>query len=249
MMRRPQRMGSRANALDRVIHRFQDRWETDRQFRAMLSGVSGLVMVVALCACMGVVTTVANSTLAGVSAARNTNNAPQNNNTGTGQIQAQPTFPTATVPPWPQSGPPTYSIIPSSQTPVPSATVRATATPTATATVGGGGPGGLPTTCQGSQGGSAWQLQPCPQLAGKAGTLIISAPKYPNAALNIVIGFGSCNNCGIDYPPGTYSLDASGNASIGYTVPAGAANSTVPISGMINIGGGPTLGIQAAPVQ
>ena len=248
MMRRPNRAGSRINALDRMIHRFQDRWETDRQFRAMFSGVLGLVMIVALCSCMGVVTTVANSALAGVNAARNTDGPSGNTNTGTGQIQAVPTFPTATVPPWPQSGPPTYSIIPNSQTPVPSATVPPTATPQPTQSGGGGG-GGLPTTCQGSQGGSAWRLVPCPQIAGQSGTLIISAPKYPGASLNIVIGFGACDSCGIDYPPGAYSLDSKGNASIGYTVPAGAANSTVPISGMVNIGGGPTLGIQAAPVQ
>jgi hypothetical protein len=50
-------------------------------------------------------------------------------------------------------------------------------------------------------------------------------------------------------PAQGYKLDAGGNASISYTVPAAAANSSVPISGMINIGGGPTLGIQAAPVQ
>jgi len=249
MMRRPNRAGSRINALDRMIHRFQDRWETDRQFRAMFSGVLGLVMIVALCSCMGVVTTVANSALAGVNAARNTDGPSGNTNTGTGQIQAVPTFPTATVPPWPQSGPPTYSIIPNSQTPVPSATVPPTATPQPTQSGGGGG-GGLPTTCQGSQGGSAWQLIPCPQIAGQNGTLVISAHKYPNATLNIVLSLGSCDNCTLLFTPAQgYKLNGSGDANITYTVPAAAANSTVPISGMINIGGGPTLGVEAAPVQ
>jgi hypothetical protein len=248
MMRRPQWTGSRFNALDRMIHRFQDRWETDRQFRAMFSGVLGLVMIVALCSCMGVVTTVANSALAGVSASRDSGTTSQNTNTGTGQIQALPTFPTATVPPWPQSGPPTYSIIPNSQTPVPSATVPPTATPQPTQSGGGGGGG--PTTCQGSQGGSAWRLVPCPQIAGQGGTLIIAAPKYPNATLNIVLSLGSCDNCTMLFTPAQgYKLDGGGKASISYTVPAAAANSSVPISGMINIGGGPTLGIQAAPVQ
>ena len=248
MMRRPQRAGSRINALDRMIHRFQDRWETDRQFRAMLSGVLGLVMVVALCSCMGVVTTVANSALAGVSAARNSGGPSQNTNTGTGQIHALPTFPIATAPPLPQSGPPTYSVIPDSKTPVPSATVPPTATPQPTQSGGGGGGG--PTTCQGSQSGSSWNLAPCPQVAGQGGTLNISAPRYPNATLNIVLSLGSCDNCTFLFTPAQgYKLDGSGNASISYTVPAAAANSTVPISGMINIGGGPTLGISAAPVQ
>jgi hypothetical protein len=250
MMRRPQHFRSRVNALDQMVHRFQDRWETDHQFRTMVSGVLGLVMIVALCSCMGVVTTVANSALAGVSAARDTNASAQNNSTGIGQIKAQPTVPTATVAPWPQSGPPAYTIIPSSQTPVPSATVEATATSTPNLSGGPTGGGTLPTTCQGSQGGSAWQLIPCPQRAGQGGTLVISAPKYPNAALNIVLSLGSCDNCTYLFTPQQgYKLDATGNASISYTVPAGAANSTVPISGMINISGGPSLGIQAAPAQ
>ena len=131
-----------------MIHRFQDRWETDRQFRAMFSGVLGLVMIVALCSCMGVVTTVANNTLATVNAARDSGTTSKNTNTGTGQVQALPTFPTATVPPWPQSGPPTYGVIPNSQTPVPSpsaeptATEMPTATPCQTGCGGGGGGGG-----------------------------------------------------------------------------------------------------------
>src|SRR5690348_2973020 len=108
----------RRSGLDRLIYRFQDRWETDRQFRAMLSGVLGLVMVIALCSCMGVVTTVANNTVASVNASRNagpTDN--QNTDTGIGQVQGVPTFPTSTVPAWPQSGPPSAGVIPDSQTP------------------------------------------------------------------------------------------------------------------------------------
>lgn len=246
MMRRPQWSTSRTNPLDQIIHRFQDRWEMDRHFRATLSGALGLVMIVSLCACMGIVTTVANGALAGVSQARDSGG-PQNSNTGTGLIKGVPTFPTATVPPWQQGNPPAAGLIPESQTPMP----RPTQEPTATNMPGGpGGPGGFPTTCNGGgQGNSTWAMSPCPQIHGQAGTLTISAPKYPNASLNIVIGFGSCNNCGVIFPPGTYSLDASGNATVSYTVPAAAANSTTPITGMINIGGGPTLSINAAPVQ
>ena len=88
----------RRSGLDRLIYRFQDRWETDRQFRAMVSGVLGLVMIIALCSCMGVVTTIANNTVASVNAARNVGVAnSQNADTGIGQIKGVPTFPTATV--------------------------------------------------------------------------------------------------------------------------------------------------------
>ena len=36
--------------LDLVVRRFQDRWETDPQYRALVSGVVGLVLVITLCA-------------------------------------------------------------------------------------------------------------------------------------------------------------------------------------------------------
>ncbi len=93
-------------------------------------------------------------------------------------------------------------------------------------------------------------MNPCPQVHGQGGTLSISAPKHPNATLNVLISFG-CNSCTLLFTPQQgYHLDASGNATISYTVPDAAANSSVPISGMINIGGGgPTLSIYAAPVQ
>jgi hypothetical protein len=244
MMRRPQWAGPRISMLEQAIRRFQDRWETNRQFRAMASGVIGLVMIVALCSCMGVVTTVANSALAGFSAARDSGTT-GNTNTGTGLIKGVPTFPTATAPSWPQSGVPPYTIIPNSQTPVPQPTQPPTATP---GNGGPGGPGGLPTTCNGG-GKNTWALTPCPQVHGQAGTLTISAPSHPNATLNILISFG-CGSCTLLFTPQQgYKLDASGNATVNYTVPAAAAGSQVPISGMINIGGGPTLGINAAPVQ
>ncbi|HEY7340803.1 MAG TPA: hypothetical protein VH591_07980 [Ktedonobacterales bacterium] len=243
MMRRPQWAGPRISMLEQAIRRFQDRWETNRQFRAMASGVIGLVMVVALCSCMGVVTTVANSALAGFSAARDSGSA-GNTNTGTGLIKGVPTFPTATAPSWQQSGVPPYTIIPNSQTPVPQPTDPPTATP---GSGGPGGPGGGPTTCNGG-GKNTWALTPCPQIHGQSGTLTISSPSHPNAGLNILLSFG-CSSCTFDWTPAQAKLDANGYFSITYTVPAAAANSQVPISGMINISGGPTLSINAAPVQ
>jgi hypothetical protein len=241
MLPRPQ-WSPRISGLDEVVRRFQDRWETDRQFRAMLSGALGLVMVVALCACMGVVTTVANSALAGVNG---NGSGSQNSNTGTGKVNVPPSFPTTTVPPWQQSGPPAYTIIPNSQTPQPAPTHPPTATPDNQ----GGGGGGIPTTCDGAGSHATWALVPCPQVHGQSGTLNLSVPRHPGAALNILINFG-CNGCTVLYPPTQgYKLDATGNASISYTVPAAAANSTMPISGYINVAGGPTLTINAAPVQ
>ena len=234
MMRRPQRAGSRINALDRMIHRFQDRWETDRQFRATLSGVLGIVMIVALCSCMGVVTTVANSALAGVSAARNADGPSQNVNTGTGQINAQPTFPTATVPPWPQSGPPTYGVIPSSQTPLPSPTLEPTATALPTATPcqtncggggGGGGGGGFGATVTGSGSPATWK-------AGSAASFTVHSDPG-GVGLAIIISFPG---------GGTYldengeQTDGSGNYTSHFSVPGGtsAGNADVYIQAYYN---------------
>jgi hypothetical protein len=243
MMRRPQWGGPRISALEKMIRRFQDRWETDRQYRAMMSGVLGIVMVVALCACMGVVTTVANTALANFSSSRGAGG-PGNTNTGTGLIKGVPTFPTSTVAPWQQSAPPPYTVIPNSQTPLPGPTKEPTATPG-----GGGGGGGGPSDCQGGKNGVTWKLDPCPQIHGQSGTLSIHAPvQYAGHSLNILLSFG-CSSCTFDWTPDKNFLNGSGDYSVTYTVPAGAANSQTPISGMINIGGGPTLSIYAMPAQ
>ena len=37
------------NPLDHLIHRFQHRWETNPQFRAAMSGVLGLSLIIFLC--------------------------------------------------------------------------------------------------------------------------------------------------------------------------------------------------------
>src|SRR6185312_5450468 len=157
----------RRSGLDRLIYRFQDRWETDRQFRAMVSGVLGLVMIIALCSCMGVVTTVANNAVASVNASRNVGVAnSQNADTGIGQIKGVPTFPTATAPSWQPGSSPSAGVIPDSQTPLP----PPTATPQPTVPCigncgggGGGGGGGGPTTCNGGS-QNTWALTPCPQI-------------------------------------------------------------------------------------
>ena len=210
-----------------MIHRFQDRGETDRQFRAMLSGVLGLVMIVALCSCMGVVTTVANNTLATVNAARDSGTTSQNTNTGTGQVQALPTFPTATVPPWPQSGPPTYGVIPNSQTPVPSPSAEPTATELPTATPcqtgcsggGGGGGGSFGATVTGSPSPALWK-------AGSAASFTVHS-NPGGVGLAIIISFPG------GVPPyldeNGEMTDGSGNYTSHFTVPGGTSAGTADV--------------------
>jgi hypothetical protein len=77
----------------------------------------------------------------------------------------------------------------------------------------------------------------------------VVAHSYPGRSVNIVLDFCE-SNCALLFTPAQgYKLDGSGTLSISYTVPNNAANSPVGISGMINITGGPTIGISASSAQ
>jgi hypothetical protein len=168
-------------------------------------------------------------------------------------INGVPTFPTPTLPAW-RSGPtPPAAALPNSQTPVPDATPSPT--PDGDATPQPSPPGAgtgtpAPTTCKGSAPGASWALSTCPPAHGQPITLSIVARSYPNAGTNIVLNFGNCGGCTLLLTPQQgYHLDGSGHESATVTVPAAAANSSVPVGGMINIAGGPSLSISAAPVR
>jgi hypothetical protein len=248
MMRRPRRMPRPANPLDRIIQRWQHRWETNPQFRAAWSGVAGLVIVLSLCACLGTVSTLVSRTVAGFTGANTNSNqvATQGQGSG-GQIGAAQSFPTFTSPPLPPPSIPAAGKIPNSQTPLPSPSAQPTATAAPTAT--SGGPGGPPGgTCSGGSGTLSWALNPCPQIHGQSGSLVITDRAHPGHTLNVVLNLGSCGSCTKLYPPGTYSLDGSGALTISYQVPSDA-NTGTPISGMIQISGGPSTGFSGPPVQ
>ncbi len=51
----------RPSWLDAMLERFQHSWETNPQFRAIWSGGAGLVIIVGLCAVLGVSATFANA--------------------------------------------------------------------------------------------------------------------------------------------------------------------------------------------
>jgi hypothetical protein len=243
-----------ATALDAWLSRFRHRWETDAPYRARTSVIAGTTALIALCAFLAVVASVTNTAML-ISPSKG-------GSTGAAQGSAVnlfgvPIFPTETIVPWTPGTIPNGGVVPASGTgvPQPVSTTTPTPTPAATASVSPvptGTAGSVPTTCNGAQGNATWALAPCPQVAGQAGTLTVAAPGHAGAALNILINFGSCTgggSCTLDYPPGQFSLDASGNARVPYTVPAGAAHSATPISGMVNIANGPSLTINAAPVQ
>jgi hypothetical protein len=72
---------------------------------------------------------------------------------------------------------------------------------------------------------------------------------HPGAGTNIVLNFGNCTGCTTLLTPDKHHLDATGKEAVTASVPDAAANSAVPVTGMVNIAGGPTLSINAAPVH
>ena len=162
------------NPLDHLIHRFQHRWETNPQFRAAMSGVLGLSLIIFLCVGVAGVNAAATRVLAAVgfgSAGAN-----QGNLDPGGQIvNGNWTFYTPTVPEWKGGATPGSSPIANSQTPQPSPTPTATPpdAPTATPCKSNCGGGGVTIT-------AACVPTPCQRHAGAAATLTFHTSKPNN---------------------------------------------------------------------
>lgn len=137
--------------LDAMVQRFQHNWETNPQFRAMVSGVLGLVIVVGLCATMGAAAIFASNVGGAFAGGGGGTNAFVTNG-GSNPQATDVTFPMTTLTPWPNPQYPAAAPLPASGTPMPSPTPLPTATPQPTcdpstdpnhcAGPGGGGGGG-----------------------------------------------------------------------------------------------------------
>jgi hypothetical protein len=243
-----------ASFLDQLVDRFRHRWVTNPQYRAAVSGVLGLVVLLALCSCAGIVSSVANRVLATSGFTSNNSVGPLGG--GGPALQGASHFPTDTIPTWQAGQVPNGPPIPNSGTPIPTPTHPPTPTeppsPSPNPTQPGGGGGGVPTTCSGSKkdGGATdtWSFSSCPVPAGQTVTLNISAPGHPNGQVSVLVNFG-CSGPGCTNPANTlFTLDGSGFVAIPIPVPAAAANSKTPISGFFNTGTA-SVSIYAAPVQ
>jgi hypothetical protein len=218
-------------------------------------GLIGLVLLLSLCACTGLLAVEGNNFLSLFGLTNSTGGNPaigSNTNTGGGGPQTLK-FPTATFGSVSSQATPGGGDISPSQTQLPNTTPTTPGNPNGNGnpTPGGGGGGGGSNTAQfqcsgGSNGSVTWTFSPCPLVHGRAGTLTISAPKYPNVATNIILSFGNCptnNDCTQLYTPASYKLDASGTETISFTVPADVQVNGPPVSGPIELAGGPTVGI------
>jgi hypothetical protein len=242
----PRQRFRRISWLDHMVRRFQDRWETNPQYRAMISGVVGLTLILTLCTCTGLMTVVTNNALASLGLTNGSGNN-INSTTGSGNAGSGLKFPTPTFGTLPVTETPVGNSIPSSQTPPPATTASPTpsansATPTAT----GSGTNTAQFVCSGGGNGVTWTFSPCPLVHGQGGSITISTnvPAYKNASANVIVSFGACSsgNCTIDYTPAQFHL-TNGVGVISFTVAANVQVGGPPVTGEINITGGPTVGI------
>jgi hypothetical protein len=243
-----------ATFLDQMVERFRHRWETNPQYRAAFSGVVGLVVLVALCSCAGIVSSVTNRVLANTGFSSSNAVGPLS---GSGPIlQGASHFPTETVPAWQAGQIPAGPPIPNSGTPYPSPTKPPTPTvqPSPTGFPGGGGGGGGQTpACSGSNknGSLTWALSPCPVPAGSTLTLTITAPNLNGQSPNILFSLGACPStvtCFWDYTPGQFTV-SGGQIVLTFAVPIQAAHNPVNITGSVSFSSGPSVSITGPPVQ
>jgi hypothetical protein len=224
---------TRRTWLDDLLERFQHRWETNPQYRAAMSGVLGLVFLLSICGCVGLVTKGASNVLSAVGIGASANNGPGQTNAGNDQ-KGVVTFPVTTVTPA-QPGTIPYATLPTSGTPIPTATPSPTATdaPTSTPCVSNCGGGGGCNDCTVSDYGA-----PNPYVHGQQGSVVVHTSK-PYIPINVIAQLPGCTL--LNNAAGT--TDASGNYTYTFTVCAGAGNTQIIVSGGFPSGEvyGPTI--------
>jgi hypothetical protein len=224
------------NPLDNIIHRFQHRWETDRQYRAAMSGVFGLLLIFVLCSGVGLLDMGATRVLAavgigGTTADQGGGSSQQDSETGV-KVGNSEVFPTPGVPTWAAPLIPAASPNPSSGTPAPTPTPSPTPTDVATT-----GPcktncgGGARVAVTGSTSPTHWLLgQPASIYFFTSNTSDGSA--LPNDGINAFIHWPNGAQW-LSADPQFHapaSTDSTGNATWTITVPTtGQCGGTVKI--------------------
>ena len=231
--------------LDRIVYGFQHRWETAPQFRAMASGLVGLVLILIMCSCMGVLNATASSALAAIGLGGSASAAPQGTpNTGTNQLNGYQAIPTPTVI-YPTGVVIPTGAVPQSQTPPPNVTPTSvpSATPTDTPTSGGGGGGGG--SCNGNGHSTSWSFSNvCPPVHGQSVTFTISAPQFGGQQIQVHVTCGSA----LIGSPSPFQLPAGGVWSQTVTL---AATDSGPCAGFYQLyaGSGFTVIVNGPTIQ
>lgn len=240
----------RRSWLDSIVYRFQHHWETNPQYRAAVSGVVGLVLILSLCTCMGVLNRTAGAALAAVGFGTGDAGPLGTPNTGTNKVGCCNSFPTPTVL-YPTNGPAPHATVPESQTPPPYATATEAPTPTDTPNPGGGGGGGGGGgACNGNGGSTTWVFDPCPAKHGNLVTLTINATGFGGKQMSLEVKWGETSvdtACFWFFQPpnGGITLPPNGIWTNSYTIPADCNG---PVSGVYMIQGGPSAVISGPSV-
>jgi len=223
--------------IDRLAFTFHHRWETDAHYRAVVSGFAGLLVVVAVCSCLVLVSSVTGAVLArmGLTGSQ-TASFSGSQNTGTQQLHGLEKFPTPTFGQTSQNQPPPVGTIPSSQTPVPSPTDLPSPTPLPTTAGcgnncqgGGGGNGG------GAVGSVTISGSPDPWIAGQQDSVVVHT-SLPNIPIGIIVS--NLPGGGTALQEGQYNTDSSGNYTYTFNCPASTSSGTAKVTVILNWPGG-----------
>lgn len=206
----------RRSWLDGMIENFQHRWETNPQYRATMSGILGVVFLVFMCSCVGVVSAGANVALTSLGFGGGASGGVIDTNTGSRAVHSAGEIPIATVVLGPQQAIP-ETTLPSSGTPLPTATPSPTATATAT-------PIPCTSNCGGGKGGGGGTISgtPIPTI-WKAGTSVILHihTSNPNTGYSLIFNLhGAATD--LKQPAGV--TDGTGNDDYTYNVPSYVTN-------------------------
>jgi hypothetical protein len=209
------------NFLDEIVARFRDRWETSPAYRARMSGVIGLAVLMGICSCMVIASLIANSAFASVGFGSGGGGPVAQQQNGGGGVDVAQTFPTSAIPTWDPQDTPVSAVAPTSNataptpTPIPTATDIATSTPCYSGCGGGGGGGGG--VIVSITGWTPGRWNACSSATPCYATVHTSVPSTP-----FNINYTGCNNAPYPaYAQGT--TDANGNYTFTVTVGAGTA--------------------------
>jgi hypothetical protein len=197
---------TRKTWIDDFLERFQHRWETNSQYRAAMSGVLGLDLLITVCGCIGLVSIGATSVLHAMGIGATGGGGSNVGHTNGGSQQGVVTFSVTTVTPA-KPGDIPYATIPTSGTalptkaPSPTPTETSTATPCTSNCGGGGGCNSCDMTITYS---GAWTP------SGSA-SIIFYATKSgsPDAGVGVNV-FGTPPGCGLVLNNGTGVTDGTG---------------------------------------
>lgn len=233
--------------LDVLIARFRDRWETNPQYRAAMSGVLALVTLIALCSCAGIVSSVAGNVLMASGLGPTSNANPQQGSSTGGLVQGAAVFPIVTPALPTPINTPAADPAPMSQTPAPTPTSAPTPTPPPTVTPcitgcgGGGGGGSAVTVSVTSWSPTKWIA--CPGSSNCDSVTVHTS--VPNTGVNLIIT--ACNNATVLSASSNPNATTDGNGNYTFSFNGQGPKSQPTANVWVTAAGGDANGAHGFP--